>query len=119
VYFGGATGDANLKQFATTNIAPGTTITVNAVPASTVRRLLQLRNSGDGLDPTTIHVLYLHGEESCIWSELQDLQFMVIENKPAPGNLLGLNQWVSYKFLGKSMIANQSFLLRCEFATTN
>lgn len=119
VYFGSATGDANLKQFATTNIAVGATAVVGAVPGTSITAPQSLRNSLDGSDPTTIHVLYLHGEESCIWSELQDLQFMVIENKPAPGNLLGLNQWVSYKFLGKSMIANQSFLLRCEFATTN
>lgn len=118
VYFGSATGDANLKQFATTNIAVGTTITVNAVPASGSAPA-SLRAAADGSDPSTVHVLYIHGEESCIWTELQDLEFMVIENKPAPGNLLGLNQWVSYKFLGKAMRCNESFMLRLELASTN
>lgn len=119
VYFGASTGDSNLKQFATTNIAVGDTAVVTAVPGTTVTAPGSLRNSGDGNDPTYVHLLYIHGEESCIWSELQDLEFMVIENKPAPGNLLGLNQWVSYKFLGKAMRCNEAFMLRCEFATTN
>lgn len=119
VYFGSSTGDANLKQFATTNIEVGTTITVNAVPSSTVTAPANLRAVADGDDPSTVHVLYLHGEESCIWSELQDLEFMVIDNTPAPGNIAGLNSWVSYKFLGKAMRCNESFMLRCEFATTN
>lgn len=119
VYFGSATGDSNLKQFSTTNIAVGSTAVVTAVPSSTTTAPASLRASGDGSDPSYIHVLYLHGEESCIWSELQDLEFMVVENKPAPGNLLGLNQWVSYKFLGKAMRCNESFMLRCEFASTN
>lgn len=118
IYFGATTGDANLKQFATTNIAVGTTVTVNAVPASGAAPA-SLRALADGNDPSTVHVLYLHGEDSCIWTELQDLEFMVIENKPAPGNLLGLNQWVSYKFLGKAMRCNEAFMLRCEFAATN
>lgn len=118
IYFGSATGDANLKQFATTNIAASGTATVNAVPASGSAPA-NLRAVADGSDPATIHVLYLHGEESCIWSELQDLEFMVIKNTPAPGNLLGLNQWVSYKFLGKAMRCNEAFMLRCEFASTN
>lgn len=103
VYFGSSTGDANLKQFATTNIAASGVATVNAVPGTTVTAPANLRAVADGQDPSTIHILYLHGEESCIWSELQDLEFMVIKNTPAPGNLLGLNQWVSYKFLGKAM----------------
>ena len=117
VYFGSSTGDANLKQHATTNIAVGATLTVTAVPASGSAPA-NLRAVGDGSDPSTIHVLYLHGEDSCIWTKLQDLKFMVIEDKPAPGNLLGLNQWVSYKFLGKAMRCNESFMLRVELATT-
>lgn len=118
IYFGSATGDANLKQFATTNIAVGATATVTAVPASGSAPA-NLRAVADGSDPSTIHTLYIFGEEACIWTDLQDLEFMVIENKPAPGNLLGLNQWVSYKFLGKAMRCNESFMLRCEFASTN
>lgn len=118
LYFGASTGDANLP-LAASNVAVGTTITVNAVSASLITPPASLRAAGDGLDPAVVHILYIHGEESCIWSELQDLEFMVIENKPAPGNLLGLNQWVSYKFLGKAMRCNEAFMLRCEFATTN
>lgn len=118
VYFGSATGDANLKQFATTNIAVGATAVILAVPASGSAPA-NLRATADGSDPSTIHVLYIHGEESCIWSELQDLEFFVIDNKAAPGNLLALNQWVSYKFLGKAMRCNEAFMLRCELATTN
>ena len=118
LYFGSSTGNANLKQFATTNIAVGTTVTVTAVPASGAAPA-HLRAVADGLDPATLHVLYIHGEDSCIWTDLQDLKFMVIEDKPAPGNLLGLNQWVSYKFLGKAMRTNEAFMLRLELATTN
>ena len=118
LYFGSATGDANLKQFATTNIEVGTTVTVTAVPASGSAPA-NLRASADGSDPSTLHVIYIHGEESCIWSELQDLEFMVIDNKPAPGNIAGLNSWVSYKFLGKAMRCNEAFMLRMEVATTN
>lgn len=119
IYFGGTTGDANLKQFATTNIEVGATATITAVPGTTATAPANLRATADGQDPAAIHVLYLHGEESCIWSELQDLEFMVIDNTPAPGNIAGLNSWVSYKFLGKAMRCNESFMLRCEFATTN
>lgn len=119
LYFGSSSGDANLKQFATTNIAVGTTVTVTAVPGTTVTAPASLRASADGSDPSTIHVLYLHGEDSCIWSELQDLEFMVVDNTPAPGNIAGLNSWVSYKFLGKAMRCNEAFMLRGEFATTN
>lgn len=118
IYFGSSTGDANLKLFATQNIAVGATAVVGAVPASGSAPA-SLRSSADGSDPSTIHVLYIHGEDSCIWTELQDLEFMVIENKPAPGNLLGLNQWVSYKFLGKAMRCNESFMVRLELASTN
>lgn len=118
VYFGSATGDANLKLH-TANVEVGTTVTVNSVPTSTTTAPANLRAAGDNNDPSTIHVLFIHGEESCIWSELQDLRFMVIDDTPAPGNLLGLNQWVSYKFLGKAMRCNEAFMLRCEFATTN
>lgn len=118
LYFGATTGDANLKQFATTNIAVGTTVTVTAVPASGSAPA-NLRAAADGSDPSTLHVLYIHGEESCIWTELQDLQFFVIDNKAAPGNLLALNSWVSYKFLGKAMRCNESFMLRLELASTN
>jgi len=118
VYLGTSTGDANVKQFATTNIAVGGTAAVLAAPTGAAAPG-SLRNSADGSDPSTVHVLYIHGEESCIWTDLQDLEFMVIENKPAPGNLLGLNQWVSYKFLGKAMRCNESFMLRLELASTN
>lgn len=118
LYFGSATGDANLKQFATTNIAVGTTVTVTAVPTSTTTAPASLRNSGDGNDPTAIHFVWIHGEESTIWSQLQDLEFMVTENKAAPGNILALNQWVSYKFMAKAVRLNESFMLRMELATT-
>lgn len=118
LYVGNTTGDANLKQFATTNIAVGTTVTMTAASASTVTAPANLRNVLDGDDPTSLHIVYIHGEESCIWSDLQDLEFMVTENKAAPGNLLALNQWVSYKFMAKAMRCNEDFLLRIEVPTT-
>lgn len=119
VYAGTTTGDSNLKQFATTNIAVGTTVTLTTNPTSSTTAPANLRASADGSDPSTLHVIYIHGEESCIWSELQDLEFMVIDNKPAPGNIAGLNSWVSYKFLGKAMRCNEAFMLRMEVASTN
>lgn len=119
IYFGSATGDANLKQFATTNIAVGATATVGAVPSSTVTAPANLRAVGDGDDPSTLHIVYIHGEESMVWSELQDLKFMVTEDKAAPGNILALNQWVSYKFMAKAMRCNENFMLRLELASTH
>lgn len=119
VYFGSSSGDANLKQHATTNIEVGTTLTVTAVPGTSITAPANLRASADGDDPSALHLIYFHGEESCIWTDLQDLQFFVIDNTPSYGNLVGAKQWVSYKFLGKAMRCNEDFMHRLEIATTN
>lgn len=117
LYFGSATGDANLEIVAQ-NIEVGTTTTVTAVPPSTITPPTSLRTSADGSDPAAVHVAYIHGAESCSWVSLQNLQVMLSDNSRAiVGNPLKLIRTLGYKFMAKTVIRDQTRILRLEVAS--
>lgn len=109
---GGGTGtDATLK-LVTANIAVGTTVTVTAV-ATGATAPANVNTTGT----PTIHVVYIHGSFSCVWVGLQDLEVITSGDVATPDNPLKLRKTIGYKFMGKTMIKNQSFMLRLEVAS--
>jgi N4-gp56 family major capsid protein len=114
VYFGSATGDANLK-LAAQNQAAGSTLTVTAVPSSTTTAPDNVNTTGT----PTVHVIYIHGAGSCAWVGLQDLKTYISggEGKATTDNPLGLRTKVGYKFMGKTVVLDQTRMLRVEVAS--
>lgn len=113
LYFGSATGDSNLK-LVQANIAAGTTVTVTAVPSSTTTAPANTNITG----LPTIHPVYIHGAESCAWVGLQNLEVMLSKDEASTHNPLKLRRTLSYKFLGKAVIKDQTRMLRLEVAST-
>lgn len=113
VYFGSATGDANLK-LAFSNVAAGATVVVTSVPSSTVTAPPNVNSTGTPV----IHPVYIHGAMSCAWVGLQDLKMMVTGDQPTTDNPLMLRKKLAYKYLAKTVILDQTRLLRLEVAST-
>lgn len=120
VYFdsvagGASTTDALLKLVAE-NQAASAVVTVTAVPTS-----------GNTPPPAitvptvaashTVHPIYIHGEESCKWVGFQNLQTLRSGTGATKDDPLDQFQTLGYKFMAKSMIANQNFMLRYEVAS--
>lgn len=119
VYFdtvqGGGTGtDATLGR-THQNQAAGVTATVTAVPSATNTAPANIVSDGS---VTTIHPVYIHAAETCNWVGLQNLEFMQTPDSPFYGNLLKQNRWFSYKFMAKTMVRDQTRLLRLEVASS-
>jgi N4-gp56 family major capsid protein len=113
LYFGSATGDSNLKLHSQNNAA-GTTATVTSVPASTTTAPANVKTDGT---VSAIHPVYIIGAEACGWVGLQNLQVKVSGDQTTTDNPLGLRKTVGYKFMGKTVIKNQSFMIRLEVAS--
>lgn len=115
VYFGSSTGDANLKLVSTGNHAASATVTVTAVSSSTTTAPV-----GPGVAAAvsvpTVHVIYVHGESSCGWVGLQNLEVIRSGDQATTSNPLKLRRTIGYKFMAKSLIKNQSFMVRIECA---
>lgn len=112
VQTGGTGTDATLFRH-TQNIEVGATVTVTAVVTSGV-------NPPDNVNTTgtpVIHLVYIHGAESCAWVGLQNLEMMMSKDEATTHNPLKLRRTLSYKFMGKSIIKNQERILRLELAT--
>lgn len=114
LYFGASTGDANLK-LASQNIAVGTTVTVTAVPASTVTP--PPSNKVDG-SVATVYPIFIFGEKAVSWVGFYGMRFYVSENISIPGNVLKRRRSIGYTFFGKSVIRDQTRLLRVEVAAS-
>lgn len=113
VQAGGTGTDATLFRH-TANIAVGTTVTVTGIVASGV-------NPPDNVNTTgtpVIHLVYIHGAESCAWVGLQDLKVMMSKEGATTDNPLELRRTLAWKFLGKSIIKDQQRILRLELAST-
>ncbi len=108
LYFGSTTGDANLKLVAQ-NIAAGATTTVTAVPSSTTTAPANIATTA-----TAIHPIYVHGKNSCYWVGLQGMQLMLSVDQATTDNPLKLRRTVSYKFMSKAMLSDQTFMVRIE-----
>jgi N4-gp56 family major capsid protein len=113
VYFGSATGDSNLK-LAAQNQAAGATVTVTSVPTSTTTAPANILSNGT---VSVIHPVYVIGAEATGWVGLQNLSVKVSTDQTTTDNPLGLRKTVGYKFMGKTVIKNQSFMMRLEVAS--
>ena len=114
VQSGGTGTDATLGRVGT-NVAASGVVTILAVPAATNTPPPNI--IGDGT-VTTVHPIYIHSQETTNWVGLQNLEFMQTKDEAAPGNLLKLNRWFSYKFMAKTMIRDQTRILRLEVASS-
>lgn len=119
VYFdteaaGGTGTDATLGRVAQ-NQAASATVTVTANPAATNTAPANILSDGT---VSTVHPVYIHAAEATTWVGLQNLEFMQTKDEAAPGNLLKLNRWFSYKFMHKAMIRDQERILRIEVASS-
>lgn len=111
LYFGTADADASI-YLASSNIEAGQTVVVTAVPAGV--------NPPANVNPTgtpTIHPVYIHGADSCAWVGLQNLRVYTSQDQATTDNPLLLRKTFGYKFMGKTVILNQLFMLRIEVAS--
>lgn len=115
VYFGSATGDANLKQHATINNAVGTTLTVTAVPTTSVTA--PANNKVDGT-VTTVYPVFLVAAEAVNWVGFYGIKVYVTKDESIVGNVLRRRRSMGWTFFGKAMIRDQQRLLRIELASS-
>lgn len=115
LYFGSANADASLG-LVQANIAVGTTVTVTTAPALTTTPPPSLNTSST---PTAVHPVYIHGASSCAWVGLQDLKMFITGDVPTTDNPALLRKKLAYKFMAKTVILDQTRLLRLEVAATN
>lgn len=125
VYFGSSTGDTNLKlvsftiggvstSFVPAGTAAASTI-VTAVSASTTTAPVNTNATGT----PTIHPVFIFAQEAINWVGFYGIEMKITGDQSIIGNVLGLKKALGYKFFGKSMIRDQTRLLRLELAATN
>lgn len=115
VYFGSASGDSNLKQVGIGYT--GETVTVGAVPTSTITAPANIRAANDS-DPSAVHVVFVCGEGAVAWAGFYKPQFMVSADQATETDPLKQRRTVGFKFYGKAVIKNNDFMLRVELAST-
>lgn len=96
------------------NITVGQTITVTAAQTTGANPPANVSATA----PIAVHIVYIHGNESCNWVQLQNLKVMISPDVVTTANPLLLRKTISYKFLGKTMIRDQLRMLRLELAST-
>lgn len=121
VYFdnvatGGTGIDAELSKVNSTPAAAGSTVTVTANPSASGTHP-PAATAAATATAKTVHPVYIHGDESCAYVGMQDLKMMVSPDGPTTANPLGLRKTLGYKFMGKTVILNQSFMIRVEVAS--
>lgn len=125
VYFGSATGNSNLKlvsftiggvstSFVPAGTAAASTV-VTAVSSSTTTAPVNTNTTGT----PTIHPVFIFAQQAVNWVGFYGIEMRITGDQPTIGNVLGLKKALGYKFFGKSMIRDQTRLLRLEVAATN
>ena len=119
LYFGSSTGDANLKLH-TANIEVGTTVTVTAVPGSSVTPPTSLGTlaSLGVAPPSAVHPIYFIGAAALGWTGFYKPKFLRTQGAQK-SDPLDQKRTVGYKFFGKAVIKDQSRLVRAEVASAN
>lgn len=120
VYFdtvstGGTGTDATLGLVAE-NQAASATVTVTAVATSTTTPPPAITVAGTAATHT-VHPIFIHGEESCKRVGFQNMEVLRSGAGATKDDPLAQFQTIGYKFMEKSMIANQNFMLRYEVAS--
>lgn len=119
VYFdtvqGGGTGtDATMKLVAQ-NQAASAVVTVSGVPASGATPPDNIKEATS--NPTTVHPIYILGQDACQWVGLQNLEFMITKDESIIGNVLRLKRACGFKFMSKAIVPDSNRLLRVEVAS--
>ena len=113
LYFGSSTGDANLK-LVQANIDVGTTVTVTAVPSSTVTPPTSLATASA---PPAVHPVFIVANGALAWTGFYKSKVLLSESGASKDDPLAQRRTVGYKFFGKAVIKDQSRLLRLEVAS--
>jgi N4-gp56 family major capsid protein len=113
LYFGSATGDVNLKQYATTNIAVGTTVTVASVPSTTITP-----PASNATTVTTVYPIFLVADEAMNWVGFFGIRTYITKDESIVGNVLRRRRSLGWSFFGKAMVRDSTRLLRIEVAST-
>lgn len=116
IYLGSSTGDSNLK-LAVSNAAASSVNNVTAVSSSTTTAPASLRNSLDGSDPSALHPVFVVGEAAVSWVGFYKPRFLMSGTGATNTDPLAQRRTVGYKFFGKSVIKDQTRLLRVELAS--
>lgn len=108
---GSSPADSVLK-LVQANIPVGTVVSVTAVQATGSQ---PPQNPASGL---VVHPIYFHGDESCNWTGLQDLQVLTSLDQATSADPLLQRKTIGYKFLAKASIRDQTRILRREVVST-
>lgn len=120
VYFdtvttGGTGTDATLG-LAYDNIEAGDIVTVTSNPSTATTAPANIHGTGSS-DPSTIHPVYLHGNESCNFVGLRNLELHVTGNTPTDSDPAMQRKKMAYKVWFAAMIRDQLRMLRLELAS--
>lgn len=115
LYFGSSTGDANLLQFATTNIAASGVATVDAVPTTTVTPPPSNNTTGP---VSSVYPVFIFADRGVAWVGFHGIKTHITPDVSSPTNALQRSRWMGYSFFGKAGILDQTRLLRIELAST-
>ena len=115
IYFGTATGDANLK-LAVENAAPSSSNEILDESSSTTTAPDNILETDASL--AAIHPVYIFADDSISWVGFFDTQVMITPDQSIIGNVLKLKRAIGYKFYGKAVIKDQTRILRLEVAST-
>lgn len=116
VYFGASDSDAALFRVSGgENVEPSGVVTVLAVPASgTTPPPAVIAAAGTAIN---VHPIYIHGAESCGWVGMQKMKMYISPKGHTKDDPIDQRRPVGYKFMGKTVILNQNFMLRVEVAS--
>lgn len=112
---GGSNTDAGLK-LVQQNIAAGAVVLVTGAQLTGVSPPPSTNATGP---VDSVYPLYILGAECLMWTGLQDLQTPQTSNTPDKADPLGQLSTIGYKFMAKTAIMNQNFLMRLELAAAN
>lgn len=118
VYFdtvatGGTGTDATLR-LVHQNVPAGTTVTVTAIPASGANPPQHINNN---LTVPRIHPVFIVAQSAMAWVGFYKAKFYTTGNGAEKSDPLAQKRTVGWKFFGKTVIKDQSRLLRLELAT--
>lgn len=114
---GGTGTDATMK-LVKENLAASGIYSVLTVPTSGATAPASLRSSGDGDDPAAIHPVFVVAEAALAWAGFYKSKVLMSPNGATKDDPLAQRRTVGYKFFGKSVIKDQTRLLRLELAST-
>lgn len=116
VYFGDTAVDADLF-LVSENLAASGAYTQGTVPTTGTSAPANINVTAD-VSPSTVHVVYIHGDESCKWLGFWNTKFYITKDESIIGNVLRRKRSLGYDFFGKACLQDQIRLLRLELAST-